>query len=547
MTRTRLLIAAAAAILGLGAATAPLLVRKDAAVSAQATEPARPVAEVVPAESRTMERTVRLSGTLKSGSEASLSPKQGGKVVAVPVREGQSVRRGQTLVRFDVSDTLRQTEQASAGVAAARANLDKATQGERLKRMEVERRIADARRGIEQAKLQLEKARAGIELQGRAGQADVQRAQAGVDAARSQLAQARRGARPEQRRQVEIQVQGAERGVSLAKKNLEDVEYLVKKGGLPRVQLDAAREDLQKAQDGLAQARSQQAQLEAGASPEEIQAAEAQVHSAEAALSAAKIAGSRQALDRADIAAAEAQVRQAEDGLKAALASRAELQVAATDTRAARAAYDQAVAGSRLAGQQVDAAVLTSPVDGMVTAVNVNVGEMAGPGRPVVTVVGTAGVYLEVAAPSRLLAQLRPGQETSVRVDALPGQVFRGTLRSIGTVAGPDGRSFPVRIDLSAPPGVLKPGGLARAEVTAETYPDSVTVPVQALHTEGSSTSVWVVRGGRVARVPVETPLQDERRAMVRGDLRAGEPVVLSGSPGLGPGDEVEVRTRNAN
>jgi RND family efflux transporter MFP subunit len=546
MSKAQPLVISILLLLLLGGAVYPLLNRKKGGgLTEGPRDTSPPVVQVVLAESRAMKRSVRLSGTLKSGSEATLSPKQGGRVVDVYVQEGQQVRRGQTLVRLDASDIQRQAEQAAAGVAAARANLEKAQEGLRLKRMDVERRIQEARRGVEQARLQVEKAEAGIRLQQKAAQADVQRAQAGVDAAKSALAQARRGARPEQRRQAQIQVQQAERGVTLAKKNLDDIEFLYNKGGVPRVQLDQARESYQKAVDGLEQARAQLSLVEAGALPEEIAAAEAQVRSAEAALAAAQVAAARDEVDKADLAAARTRLAQAEDGLSAATRSRAELEVAQSDVRAARAAYEQALAASRLASQQLKSASVVSPVDGVVTSVQVNVGEMAGPGRPVATVVGTAGVYLEAAAPSRVLQDLRPGQEAKVTLDALPGRRFAGTVRSIGTVASPDGRSFPVQIDISAPAGVLKPGAFARAEIKSETHP-AVSVPVEALRTDGAQQSVWVVREGIVVDVPVETPSQDEHHALLRGDIRPGEQVILSGTPGLIPGDRVLTRIATA-
>ena len=544
MNRLRtLLIAAVLSLLAVGAVY-PLVRRREAVVAAQTSAgPVLPVVQVAPAESRAMSRTLRLSGTLKSGSEASLSPKQGGRIAAVLVAEGQAVRRGQTLIRLDASDAQRQVEQAAAGVRAARANSEKAQEGERLKRIDLERRVNEAQRGVRQAKLQLAKAQAGIRLQSRAGGADVERAQAGVDAARSALAKARAGARPEERRQAQIAVGQAQRGVDLARRALDDIEFLHGKGALPRIRLDEARENHQKALDGLAQARTALELVEAGASAEDIAAADAHVRAAEAVLTAAKAGANREEVDRTDLAAARSGVEQAEAGLRTALATRTELRVAQSDVQAARAAYDQALAGQRLAAQQVTAAAIVSPVDGTVTTVNASVGEMAGPGQPLAVVIGAAGVYLEAAVPSRLLPSVRAGQSATVRVDAARGRTFAGTVRSVGTTAGPDGRSFPVRIDLSAPAGVLKPGGLARAEVQAEAYPDAVTVPVDALRGSGESTAVWVVRAERVVEVPVETPIQNGQRAMVRGDVRAGELVVVSAAPGVSAGDTVRTQT----
>jgi membrane fusion protein (multidrug efflux system) len=183
-----------------------------------------------------------------------------------------------------------------------------------------------------------------------------------------------------------------------------------------------------------------------------------------------------------------------------------------------------------------------SPVDGVVTAVNSHVGEMAGPGQPVVSVVGTAGVYLEAMAPSRTVRDVQPGQTVSVTVDALPGRVFSGRVRSVGSVAGPDGRSFPIQIDVAAPANVLKPGGLARAAVSAEVHSDAVTAPVEAVRVDGEKTSVWVVRNGTVREVPVTIPVQDDHYSMLVGDVRSGDQVVVTAPPGVTPGDAVDAR-----
>jgi HlyD family secretion protein len=541
MSARPFIIALVAAAL-VGGAVFPLLNRKGPVVSAQSSrEEPLPAVRTAAVETRAMKRTVRLTGTLRSGSQASLSPKQGGKVLAVRVQEGQKVRRGQELVRLDNSDALRQAEQARAGVAAAKANLEKARSGLRLRRVDVEQRVTQAQRGLEQAKLQLEKAEAGVRLQQRAAQADVQRAQSGVDAARSALEKARKGARPEERKQAQLGVAQAERGVATARKNLDDVEFLFAKGGVPRVQLDQARDGYQKAADGLTQAKLQLDLVNAGARPEDIAAAEAQVRSAEAALSAAKTAASRDELDRADVAAAQSQVRQAEEGLHTAQATRAELELADTDVKAARAAYEQAVAASRLASQQLESASIVSPIDGVVTGVNIHVGEMAGPGMPLVTLVGTSGVYLEAAAPASIVRDLRPGQAVTVTVDTRRGATFAGSVLSVGSVAGPDGRSFPVHVSLSAVEGVLQPGASAQGEVLVESFPDAATVPQEAVRSEEERAVVWLVRDGKIVEVPVVAGVQDRTRTMVRGDVRAGEPVVLTTTSGVRPGDRVQV------
>ncbi|MFN3650999.1 MAG: efflux RND transporter periplasmic adaptor subunit [Armatimonadota bacterium] len=530
----------------LGAAVYPVLSRREdpvRPVDAQSAE--APIVRTAPVTRRAMSREILLTGQLKSGSEASLSPKLGGRVLAVLVAEGQAVRAGDVLLRIDTSDAQGQVDQAAAGVAAARAALQKAREGLRLKEIDVERRVREAERGVEQAKLAQERAEAGMTLQRKALGADVQRASAGVDAARSALARAKKGATPEQRRQAEIQLRQAERGLEQAKKSLDDVQFLADRGGLPRIQLDQAREGYKKAEDGVELARAQLQALERGASAEEIAAAEAQLRSAESGLQAARAAAGRGEIDDAELAVVRSQVRQAEDGLKTAIAARAELRVAREDVRAAEAALLQAQAGHRLARQQLDSGALLSPIDGTVTAVRVNAGEMAGPGMPAVTVVSRTGAYLEAGAPARHLSALRPGLPVQVSLDASRDRTFPGTVRTVDTVAGPDGRTFPVKIDVTAPAAELKPGARARATVRAAADAPGLAVPLDALRYEGERTSVWTVRDGHLAEVPVSVAMQEGGYALVdpRGaELEPGVPVVLSGAVGVAPGDPVRVR-----
>ncbi len=544
-------LSALAAVL-IGGAVYPLVRKRPTEMADAASAPVVPHVQAALVETRSMDRTVRLGGVLKSGMQASLSPKQGGRVLSVPVRVGQQVSRGQLLVQLDDSDMRRQAEQAAAGARAARANLEKAREGLRLKQVDVDRRVNAARRGVEQAKLQVERAEAGIKVQQRASNADVDRAQAGLDAARAALAQAKRGARPEQRKQAQLQLQSAERGAADARKSLDDVEYLYQKGGLPRVKLDEARRGHERALDGVAQAKAQLELLNAGAGAEEIAAAEAQVRQAEAGVTAAKAGANRDEVSRAEIAAAQSQLRQAEDGVKTALATRDEMRVAQQDVRAAQAAYEQASAAAALAGQQLASARITSPAAGTVTAVNVDPGELAGPGMPAVTVTGTGNIYMEAAVPSRLLAQLRAGQTAKITVDALGKRALTGTVRSVSQTAGPDGRSFPVEIELAYGGGTLTAGAAARAEIQVESFLSALTVPVTAIHaserTSGqpsgdastATSTVWVVRDRKLVLVPVNVAFQDAERAVVQGDLKAGEPVLVTVSAGLRAGDEVD-------
>src|SRR5262249_51722312 len=117
------------------------------------------------------------------------------------------------------------------------------------------------------------------------------------------------------------------------------------------------------------------------------------------------------------------------------------------------------------ATDQIQNTKLVSPINGVVSAVNVNAGEVVGPGRPLVSISGTTNLRLEASVPVRLLSVFRPGRGVTVLLDTVPGRKFNGIIREVSPVANPDGRSYPARIDLTNPPDGLRPGARARVSI----------------------------------------------------------------------------------
>jgi RND family efflux transporter MFP subunit len=74
-------------------------------------------------EPQPLDRTLPLTGTLTPFTEATVKAKVAGELVAVTVREGEPVRRGQVLARIDQTEVRARVAARRADVAAARAQL----------------------------------------------------------------------------------------------------------------------------------------------------------------------------------------------------------------------------------------------------------------------------------------------------------------------------------------------------------------------------------------------------------------------------------------
>ncbi len=124
-SRARKALAAMSAVLILGILGLAAVRGKPAAPAAPAPEPVLEfrASDLATVETGPLERTVPLTGSLAPLTEATVKAKVAGELVDVPVREGQSVQRGQVLARIDPTEVQARVAAREADAAAARAQL----------------------------------------------------------------------------------------------------------------------------------------------------------------------------------------------------------------------------------------------------------------------------------------------------------------------------------------------------------------------------------------------------------------------------------------
>jgi multidrug resistance efflux pump len=164
------------------------------------------------------------SGTIEA-RDASIGSLMGGRVSEVLIEEGDSVRAGQTLVRFDRYLLDPQIKEQQSRVAQMRANLERVMTGPR--REEVER----ARISYDHA----EKERARQEMllkNGVAAQATYDAAAADAQSAFQQYEELRRGSRTEDTQQARAQLEAEEGKLAMLERQLEESEVRAPASGI---------------------------------------------------------------------------------------------------------------------------------------------------------------------------------------------------------------------------------------------------------------------------------------------------------------------------
>ena len=301
------------------------------------------------------------------------------------------------------------------------------------------------------------------------------------------------------------------------------VELAVKEGDRVRAGQRLARIDPVQAASAATAAAEGLAALEAdaGGARELARQARADLDAAkaradEAAKARARAADLRSAglLPQADLDAAVAAADSAAAQVVAATAAvaRADQARDAAERRVGQGRADQA-----RARDQLDKTDITSPIDGVVTRLDVEEGEMVvigiqnQPGSILMTVSDLSAVNAEVKVAEADVLRLAVGNPATVTLEAAGGRTFPGRVVEIGASALPQvgtqaaAREFRVRVRLEGDVSTLRPGLTCDAEVLVAERTSVLTAPLQAVVQRGAETGVFVVTDDVATFTPVTT------------------------------------------
>src|SRR5438552_3798869 len=324
-------------------------------------------------------QTVSANGEIKPKKYVNISANAMGRIVRLPVKEGDRVREGDLLIRLESVQTEAEVRSAEASLDAAQA-----------------------------------------ELEGMSAQ--IRSAEAAVNSAKAEITR-------------------SEADLNRARQNFDRAERMSRDGLISREQYDRAKADFD-------------------------------------------ITGAQLGAARARLAQAEAQSAQAQkqrDGVALRITQQRSALIRARD--------------------QQSKTTISSPLEGIITYLHVNEGEIAivgvqnQPGTVLMMIADMSVITSEVKVDETDIVNVRIGQEARIKVDALGDRVLMGRVsevgnsaltRSSGTVSAntstaKEAKDFKVVVTLDSPPQELRPGLSCTATIVTAIRQEILTVPIQAL------------------------------------------------------------------
>lgn len=278
--------------------------------------------------------------------------------------------------------------------------------------------------------------------------------------------------------------------------------------------------------------------------------------------------------------------------------SKAQFKASASQVKTQRARLEKAL-------DQMDKTKIVAPMDGVVTFLNTEIGEIAQAqtsftqGKTLMTISDLSVFEVDVEVDETEIAKLDLGQSAEIEVDAFPDSVFKGTVVEIGNSAmvqagGSQDFSINFRVKVRFEPTTarIRPGMSASVDITTATDAGVAMVPYASIvmreisddtlddNTEDSSdgllvseanaaegdvaeddenlsgsseekekkTGVFVIRDGKAKFVEIQTGIADEKNIVALSGIQKGD-TIISGSfktlRELEDGDLVEIDERS--
>lgn len=253
-------------------------------------------------------------------------------------------------------------------------------------------------------------------------------------------------------------------------------------------------------------------------------------------------------VDRKTHAAREAQAR-----LQLDVAKRELDRALALGGSIPRSELDQARDGVRLAEARISElalnthrSTLRAPFSGVVVSADIERGEVAGPGAPLVRLVQLDPVKVTVSLSDRDMELAKEGSRARIRLDA-NSKLYEGTVQSLAPAADLKTRGFEAEIEVPNPDKALLPGMIANVTLRSqlgEGEEEQLVIAQDWIVTGLNGVGVFVESEGRARWRDVELGQILRKQVVVSGGLKPGDALIIVGHRELVDGDQVLVHRR---
>ncbi|MCB2357810.1 efflux RND transporter periplasmic adaptor subunit [Clostridium estertheticum] len=208
---------------------------------------------------------------------------------------------------------------------------------------------------------------------------------------------------------------------------------------------------------------------------------------------------------------------------------------------AAAGQVQQAKASLDLAQIQMDNASITSPINGVISERNVEVGEVVSSAVSAFTIIDASSLRSEVSMTDKDVIKVKVNQKIPVQISSMNNKIVQGTVDTISPSADAKTQLYTVKVKIENPSNLLKPGMIVRVEFPDVVKTDISVVPNGAIFTENSVQYVYVVDATRLKKKQVVVGISNTLQTEIVSGIKLGDQVITEGQSFLNEGQKVSI------
>ncbi|OQX52450.1 MAG: hypothetical protein B5M53_08435 [Candidatus Cloacimonas sp. 4484_209] len=217
-----------------------------------------------------------------------------------------------------------------------------------------------------------------------------------------------------------------------------------------------------------------------------------------------------------------------------------------TDLEMAKLAVEERKANLKQALENLYKTEIRSPIDGVVTKLNVEEGEtvvtgtMNNPGTVLMTISDLSKMQVECDVDESDVVNIEIGQPAEITVDAIEDTIFNGKVvevsnsgKTLYSGTQEEVTNFEIKVAFNKTDKRLRPGMSSTVDIITASKDSALKVPIQAVVEReidnDKKTGVFIIKDGEAHFTPVETGIASETEMEITKGLKGTE-LVVTGS-----------------
>lgn len=226
--------------------------------------------------------------------------------------------------------------------------------------------------------------------------------------------------------------------------------------------------------------------------------------------------------------------------------SRLKMNTAQSEIQAYQATLNRDQASANIINQQLSELTITSPMDGIVAARNIEAGEQISMQTTLFSIVSKNSLKVTVDVSDQMIANIKPGTTAKVVVPEIGKTVFEGSVANVSPTLDATSHSYPVKIQIEKTAAQLAPGMTAMVTFTGLKAQPGIIIPAQSVVETPQGSEVFTVEHNTAHMHLVQMGAVSSDQAVITNGLKVGQQLVINGQDLLSDGVAVKV-VKNAN